>query len=133
MRLILSRKGFDSALGGVASPIFPDTALTSLPIPLPDAPKTYAELAKGPLGGLGPIVHDLPAARSRARRRPISILTWARRLYPAGRAGGPPSAKPALRPPISIAAASGLATCSCSSAGFAPSSEGRTGGGATGR
>jgi hypothetical protein len=32
MRLILSRKGFDSALGGVASPNFPDTALTSLPI-----------------------------------------------------------------------------------------------------
>jgi Nucleotide modification associated domain 3 len=59
MRLILSRKGFDSALGGVASPIFPDTALTSLPIPLPDAPKTYAEIEKGPLGCLGPIVHDL--------------------------------------------------------------------------
>jgi len=59
MRLILSRKGFDSAPGGVASPIFPDTRLTSLPIPLPGAPKTYAQVAKGPNGGLGPIVEDL--------------------------------------------------------------------------
>jgi hypothetical protein len=33
MRIILSRKGFDSAAGGVASPIFPSGALWSLPIP----------------------------------------------------------------------------------------------------
>lgn len=59
MRLILSRKGFDSAVGGVASPIFPDGAMTSLPISLADAPKTYAEIAKGPGGRLGLIVADL--------------------------------------------------------------------------
>ena len=33
MRLILSRKGFDSQYGGVPSPIFPDDAMFSLPIP----------------------------------------------------------------------------------------------------
>jgi hypothetical protein len=33
MKIILSRKGFDSTAGGVASPIFPSGALYSLPIP----------------------------------------------------------------------------------------------------
>jgi hypothetical protein len=33
MKLILSRKGFDAATGGVASPIFDDGRLCSLPIP----------------------------------------------------------------------------------------------------
>jgi hypothetical protein len=33
MRLILSRKGFDSSAGGVPSPIFPDGRMVSLPIP----------------------------------------------------------------------------------------------------
>lgn len=33
MKVILSRKGFDSAYGGIASPILPDGTLLSLPIP----------------------------------------------------------------------------------------------------
>jgi hypothetical protein len=33
MKIILSRKGFDSASGGVPSPIFPDGTMMSLPIP----------------------------------------------------------------------------------------------------
>jgi hypothetical protein len=33
MKIVLSRKGFDSASGGVASPIFPSGELCSLPIP----------------------------------------------------------------------------------------------------
>ena len=33
MKLILSRKGFDSEFGGCASPIFPDGTMFSLPIP----------------------------------------------------------------------------------------------------
>ncbi len=33
MKIILSRKGFDSSSGGVPSPIFPDGSLCSLPIP----------------------------------------------------------------------------------------------------
>jgi hypothetical protein len=33
MKVILSRKGFDSASGGMPSPILPDGTLISLPIP----------------------------------------------------------------------------------------------------
>jgi Nucleotide modification associated domain 3 len=38
MKLILSRKGFDSAYGGVPSPILPDGTLCPLPIPSNEAP-----------------------------------------------------------------------------------------------
>ena len=33
MKIILSRKGFDSSNGGIPSPILPDGTLLSLPIP----------------------------------------------------------------------------------------------------
>ena len=33
MKIILSRKGFDSGFGGYPSPIFPDNTFCSLPIP----------------------------------------------------------------------------------------------------
>ena len=33
MKIILSRKGFDSANGGAASPLFDDGSAVSLPIP----------------------------------------------------------------------------------------------------
>ena len=36
MKVILSRKGFDSANGGQASPILPDGTMLSLPIPSHD-------------------------------------------------------------------------------------------------
>ena len=39
-KIILSRKGFDSANGGMASPIFPDGRLISLPIPEDSKKKT---------------------------------------------------------------------------------------------
>lgn len=39
-KIILSRKGFDSANGGLASPIFPDGRLISLPIPEDTEKKT---------------------------------------------------------------------------------------------
>lgn len=41
MKLIFSRKGFDSGYGGVASPILPDGRLLSLPIPARDRLRTY--------------------------------------------------------------------------------------------
>ncbi|MEX2237126.1 MAG: hypothetical protein WEB00_06300 [Dehalococcoidia bacterium] len=51
MKVILSRKGFDSSSGGYASPILPDGRLLSLPIPEPSRkPGTaipYAELDAG--------------------------------------------------------------------------------------
>jgi hypothetical protein len=46
MRVILSRKGFDSANGGKPSPILPDGTLLSLPIPAADG-RAYSELRYG--------------------------------------------------------------------------------------
>jgi len=45
MRVILSRKGFDSSNGGCASPIFPDNTMLSLPIPSEDGNMDYGELS----------------------------------------------------------------------------------------
>jgi Nucleotide modification associated domain 3 len=45
VKIILSRKGFDSSAGGIPSPILPDGRLLSLPIPHRAAgPPTYAEI-----------------------------------------------------------------------------------------
>jgi len=44
MKIIISRKGFDSAAGGVPSPIFPDEKILSLPIPDIDSKITYKEI-----------------------------------------------------------------------------------------
>ncbi len=54
MKLILSRKGFDSAAGGVASPIFEGGRMLSLPIPIPGSGLTYDDVSfdGGKLGGL---------------------------------------------------------------------------------
>ena len=41
--MILSRKGFDSKNGGIASPILPDGTLLSLPIPQENG-REYEEL-----------------------------------------------------------------------------------------
>ena len=43
MKIILSRKGFDSGSGGIPSPILPDGTLLSMPIPSDDSVK-YEEL-----------------------------------------------------------------------------------------
>lgn len=44
MRVVLSRKGYDSASGGMPSPIMPDGTLLSLPIPAKDTSIAYADL-----------------------------------------------------------------------------------------
>jgi hypothetical protein len=44
MRIILSRKGFDSASGGGASPILPDGRMLSLPIPYEGDENRYSDL-----------------------------------------------------------------------------------------
>lgn len=45
MKIILSRKGFDSGFGGMPSPILPDGTLLSMPIPsLKSKPNKYAEM-----------------------------------------------------------------------------------------
>ena len=45
MKLILSRKGFDSSAGGVPSPIFPDGRMVSLPIPDKNSTVTYGDIS----------------------------------------------------------------------------------------
>jgi len=44
MRLILSRKGFDSTSGGCPNPIFPDGSMLALPIPDKTSPVRYRDL-----------------------------------------------------------------------------------------
>lgn len=44
MKIIISRKGFDSSAGGTASPILPDGALMSMPIPDSAAPHCYGNI-----------------------------------------------------------------------------------------
>jgi hypothetical protein len=45
LRLILSRKGFDSAAGGCPSPIFTDGSMFSLPIPDKQSPIRYSDIS----------------------------------------------------------------------------------------
>jgi Nucleotide modification associated domain 3 len=58
MKLILSRKGFDSANGGCPSPIL-DDRLCSLPIPDSGSPTTYAEISPFNGSSIAQIVQDL--------------------------------------------------------------------------
>jgi hypothetical protein len=65
MKIIFSRKGFDSGSGGVASPIFPSGELHPLPIPesLPGPhSKRYQDIQAGGLSS-GPLVADLTEGR----------------------------------------------------------------------
>ena len=58
MRLILSRKGFDSASGGCPSPIFPNGGILSLPIPDKTSDIAYSSLEWRGVN-VGRIVADL--------------------------------------------------------------------------
>ncbi len=62
MKLILSRKGFDSAAGGVASPILPSGHLCWLPIPTPPYGSRYADI-RCIEGHLGQVVAALTGGR----------------------------------------------------------------------
>ncbi len=44
VKIVLSRKGFDSGAGGVPSPIFPDGSMVSLPIPDRRSPIRYRDI-----------------------------------------------------------------------------------------
>ncbi|MEM7378848.1 MAG: hypothetical protein AAF460_15265 [Pseudomonadota bacterium] len=54
MKIVLSRKGFDSSAGGVPSPILPSGRLQSLPIPDPRSAQRYRDI-----GGAKPCVATL--------------------------------------------------------------------------
>ncbi len=58
MKLILSRKGFDSQSGGCPSPIFPNDTLYSLPIPYDPSEITYTDLWHHNTN-IGEVVEDL--------------------------------------------------------------------------
>ena len=47
MKVVLSRKGFDSGYGGWASPILPDGRMLSLPIPASNGVVSYDDLSAG--------------------------------------------------------------------------------------
>ena len=73
MKLLLSRKGFDSASGGRPSPVFCDGTMFSLPIPLKHEDKfTYGKLrhVSDALGevNIGEVVDGLTAGRIGAKR-----------------------------------------------------------------
>ena len=68
MKLILSRKGFDSSAGGVPSPIFPDGSMISLPIPDKRSKVTYADISCDG-ASLGPLVSQLTRGRIPAHYR----------------------------------------------------------------
>jgi hypothetical protein len=59
MKIILSRKGFDSSAGKKPSPIFPDGTMISLPIPDKSSTIAYEEIAGNCLASIGELVHDL--------------------------------------------------------------------------
>ena len=64
MKIVLSRKGFDSSNGRVPSPVLPDGSIVSLPIPAPDAPTRFRDV-RWRDGSLGPLVEDLTGGRIR--------------------------------------------------------------------
>ena len=58
MKLIFSRKGFDSSLGKVPSPILPDGRMIHIPIPSSTSNIMYKDLSFDELN-LGDLVYDL--------------------------------------------------------------------------
>jgi hypothetical protein len=65
MKIVLSRKGFDSRYGGVPSPILPDGTMLPLPIPSADNPHRMCDLVKQ-----GMNLGDLTFSLSRGRVSP---------------------------------------------------------------
>jgi hypothetical protein len=59
MKIILSRKGFDSSSGGVPSPIFPDGRMLSLPIPDRASIVKYNEITGNSWATIGDLVEQL--------------------------------------------------------------------------
>lgn len=62
MKIILSRKGFDSSAGGVPNPLFADGRLLSLPIPDALSPIAYGDIVHSE-GNLGDVVEMLTRQR----------------------------------------------------------------------
>ena len=68
MKIVLSRKGFDSSNGGFPSPILPDGTVVFLPIPMQCSPTRFRDVRwRG--GSLGTLVEDLTGGRVRSECR----------------------------------------------------------------
>jgi len=63
MKIILSRKGFDSSAGGKPSPIFQDGSMVSLPIPDEDSPIKFRNIISWSGENLGMLISDLTRGR----------------------------------------------------------------------
>ncbi|NLS76228.1 MAG: hypothetical protein GXY76_03110, partial [Chloroflexi bacterium] len=68
MKLVFSRKGFDSAAGGMPSPILPDGRLVSLPILDSRSRIRYGDITSDGRS-LGPLVDQLSDGRVRSHWR----------------------------------------------------------------
>jgi hypothetical protein len=72
MKIIFSRKGFDSSAGGVASPIFPSGRFYSLPIPEPMPDPSYSfqyDNIENDGYNLGRLVSDLTSNKINSKMR----------------------------------------------------------------
>ena len=70
MKIILSRKGFDSGSGGCPSPILPDGRLISLPIPVEGERLSYGDLSFDKGASYFDIMNTLmPTIRVNGRRK----------------------------------------------------------------
>ena len=65
MKIILSRKGFDTGNGGISSPIFPDGKMISLPIPFRCAPTRFHEVRYSYGGNLHTIAELITTLKRR--------------------------------------------------------------------
>ncbi|MGA2191602.1 MAG: hypothetical protein ABSH33_24095 [Steroidobacteraceae bacterium] len=90
MKLILSRKGFDSGYGGMPSPILPDGRLLPLPIPAPHDRNTLAEVGSSDID-----MGQLLAGLSRGKHSPATRIHLDPDLD-RGPAAGPSNWRPAL-------------------------------------
>lgn len=68
MKLILSRKGFDSSAGGCPSPVFPDRSFYTLPIPDPRSRIAYRDIDHPGLN-IGRLVASLTGNRRGGTRK----------------------------------------------------------------
>lgn len=65
LKIVISRKGFDSGAGGCASPLFEDGSLLSLPIPDSRSQIRYADLCDG--GRTAKLANDLSGGKVSAQ------------------------------------------------------------------
>ena len=74
MKIVLSRKGFDSQYGGWASPILPDGRMLTLPIPATNGLVTYGGLSVGDGRSYLDVMRDL--RRDRSNRLLMYHRSW---------------------------------------------------------